>query len=105
MVRFHLPFATTEETMYRAISMYVLSQYFLYRHGSQPDWDLKKLTEVYENVRIVNESFCKRLRAIEAKDANLNAIVLLDVFAEGVNFSIDSRMVDDLDYLFEGYIK
>jgi len=105
MVRFHLPFATIEETKYRAISMYLLAQYFLYQHGSQPDWDLKKLAEAYENVRVVNESFCKRLRAIEAKDANLNAIVLLDVFAEGVNFSIDSRMVDDLDYLFEGYIK
>ena len=36
---------------------------------------------------------------------NLSAVVSLDAFAEGVNFSIDSKMVDDLDYLFEGYIK
>ena len=105
MVRFHLPFATIEETKYRAISMYLLAQYFLYQHGSQPDWDLKKLAEAYENVRVVNESFCKRLRTIEGKDANLNALVVLDVFADSVNFSIDSRMVDDLDYLFKGYFK
>jgi hypothetical protein len=105
MVRFHLPFATIEETKYRAISMYLLAQYFLYQHGSQPDWDLKKLAEAYENVRIVNESFCKRLRTIKGKDANLNALVVLDIFADSVNFSIDSRMVDDLDYLFKGYIK
>jgi len=41
MVRFHLPFASIEETKYRAISMYLLAQYFLYQQGSQPDWDLK----------------------------------------------------------------
>lgn len=105
MVRYHLPFATIEETKYRAISMYLLAQYFLYQHGDRPDWDLKKLAETYENIRIVNESFCKRLRTIEGQDASLNAIVVLDVFADSVNFSIDSKMVDDLDYLFKGYFK
>jgi heterodisulfide reductase subunit C len=105
MVRFHLPFATIEETKYRAISMYLLGQYFLYQQGSQPDWDLKKLAQAYENVRIVNESFCKRLRTIEGKDATLNALIVLDIFADSVNFSIDSHMVDDLDYLFRGYLK
>jgi hypothetical protein len=100
MLRFHLPFASTDETMYRAISMYLMAQYFAYRHGNQPDWDLKKLSESYDNVRIVNENFCKRLSTIEGKDANLNAVVLLDVFSTNVRFSIDSQMLDDLDYLF-----
>jgi hypothetical protein len=103
MVRFHLPFATIEETKYRAISMYLLAQYCMCQHGFEPDWDLKKLAEAYENIRVVNENFCKRLRAISGKDANLNALVVLDVFADSVNFSIDRRMVDDLDYLFKGY--
>jgi hypothetical protein len=105
MVRFHLPFATIEETKYRAISMYLLAQYFLQRHGSQPDWDLKKLAEAYENITVVNKSFYKRLRTIEVKDATLKAVIVLDIFADSVNFSIDSRMVDELDYLFKGYFK
>ncbi len=105
MVRFHLPFATIEETKYRAISMYLMAQYFLYQHGRQPDWDLKKLAEAYENVRTVNEYFCKRLRMIEGQDANLNAVVLLDIFADSINFSIDRRMANDLDYLFKGYFE
>lgn len=105
MVRFHLPFATIQETKYRAISMYLLAQYFLCQHGRQPDWNLKKLAETYENIRVVNESFCKRLRTIEGRDASLNAVVVLDVFADSVNFSIDSRMADDLDYLFKGYFE
>jgi len=105
MVRFHLPFATVEETIYRSISMYLLAQYFLHRHGDQPDWELNKLADAYKTVKIVNDSFCKRLGTIGGKDAHLSAVVSLDAFAEGVNFSIDSKMVDDLDYLFEGYIK
>jgi hypothetical protein len=104
MVRFHLPFATLEETMYRAISMFLVSQYFIYRHGGYPEFLLKKLSAAYENVKIVNESFLKRLQMIDTKDSNLKAVVVLDHFAKGVNFSIDSKMVDDLYYLFEGYI-
>jgi len=105
MVRFHLPFASIEETKYRAISMYLLAQYFLYQHGGQPDWDLKKLAETYENVSLINEYFCKRLRTIKGKDANLNALIVLDIFAGSVNFSIDNQMADDLEYLFKGYLK
>jgi hypothetical protein len=105
MVRFHLPFATMEETLYRAISMYLLSQYFSSRHGGHPDWSLKKLYKAYENVTIVNKSFYKRLQAIDAKDANLEALIVLDYFAQIVNFTIDSKMVDKLHYLFEGTIK
>ena len=56
------------------------------------------------NVKIVNKSFLKRLKTIDTKDSNLKAVVVLDYFATIVNFSIDSKMVDDLNYLFEGYI-
>lgn len=105
MVRFHLPFATMEETLYRAISMYLMSQYFLSRHGGRPDWSLKKLYKAYENVIIVNKSFYKRLQTTDAKDANLDALIVLDYFAQIVNFSIDSKMVDKFYYLFEGYIR
>lgn len=105
MVRFHLPFASMEETIYRAISMFLVSQYFSYRHGGYPELNLEKLHQAYENVKIVNQSFLKRLQTIDTKDSNLKAVVVLDHFAKGVNFSIDSKMVDDMYYLFEGYIK
>lgn len=105
MVRFHLPFASIEETTYRAISMYLVAQYCIKQHGGQPDWDLYKLADAYENICTVNENFCKRLRTLKSKDANINALVVLDIFANSVNLSIDRRMVDDLDYLFKGYFK
>ena len=34
MARFHLPFASNEETVYRATSMYLLAQYFLKKEGA-----------------------------------------------------------------------
>jgi len=52
MVRFHLPFATLRETQYRVISMYLLAQYFLYRRGKKPDWELKNLVTIYDDIQI-----------------------------------------------------
>jgi len=37
MVRFHLPMASSEETTFRAIAMYLVAQYFRARHGQDPD--------------------------------------------------------------------
>ena len=103
MVRFHLPFATIEETQYRVLSMYLLAQYFSVKHGKQPDWELKDLSRMYENIRVVNESFSKRLKSAEIKDTSVNALVILDIFANYVNFSIDGSMVEEVEYLFEAY--
>ena len=40
MARFHLPFASEKETLYRATSMYLLAQYFLEKEGHGFDHDL-----------------------------------------------------------------
>src|SRR6266705_4594109 len=54
MVRFHLPFATMDETMYRAVSMYLTAQFLLMRRGEKPDWELKNLIGIYDAVAHVN---------------------------------------------------
>ena len=41
MARFHLPFASTQETLWRAASAYLLAQYFKYREGKIPILILK----------------------------------------------------------------
>ncbi len=43
MVRFHLPFATAEETVFRSVGAYLLGQYFLKKQGKQADLDLVEL--------------------------------------------------------------
>lgn len=100
MVGFHLPFATLEETSYRTISTYLLSQYFLYKQGKTPDWDLNELTRTYDNVRLVNQNFCRRLSELKIEDAILNALVNLDCFASSVSLSIYKNMLKELERLF-----
>ena len=103
MVRYHLPFAGQEETQYRIFSMYLLAQYFLYKRGQQPDWDLKKLVDMYQDIKIVNKSFSQRLTRIHIEDASLNALAILDWFAEMLTFSIHKHDLDELESLFRAY--
>lgn len=104
MVRTHLPFATGEETMYRVLSMYLLAQYFLYKEGQRPDWDLKNLAEIYEAIHTVNKSFCQRLSGIHIKDASLNAVAQLDNFADITSFSLEINRLDQIKRLFHAYL-
>ena len=81
MVRFHLPFASLDETVFRMVSMYLLVQYYRNQDGRKAEWRLDGLTKVYAEVGIVNRDFANRLRDAAKKDANLNALVNLDCFA------------------------
>jgi hypothetical protein len=105
MVKNHLPFASLEETKYRAISMYLVSQYLLRKQGKTADWDLKGLVQIYDDIRIVNFNFVDRLRALKLKDASLNAISILDSFADFTSSSIDYEMQDELQELFSAYLQ
>jgi len=100
MVRFHLPFASIEETVFRSVSTYLLKQYFKKKNNQQADWTLKGLMDSYTEIQQLNHGMVERMRAIVEKDANLNALVILDVFAHELPFSISQKM-DDLQYLFE----
>ena len=106
MVRLHLPFATYEETTYRAVSMYLFAQYFIDKNGGRPDWKLKKLVQIYNDVRTVNEYFCQRLGNIRlsASDANINAMVILDCLADSLQFSINIDMLRNFETLFQTYL-
>ncbi len=105
MVRHHLPFATSDETRYRVISMYLLAQYFLHKQSKSPDWELKNLVKIYEEVIIVNKNFFKRLSDSIIQDASLNALVSLDSFAQFVSFSIDQDALHEIELLFKAYLR
>lgn len=104
MVRFHLPFATVEESTYRAISMYLMAQFFRFKRGKEPDWELKNLVDIYKDVQTVNASFRKRLSQIENKDTNANALVILDTFAVTILLAINEDQMDDFETLFQAYL-
>ncbi len=91
-VRFHLPFATGEETIYRAVSMYLLTQYFRMRRGEAPDWTLDHLAEVYKGVWMVNKGITQRLAHASTKDANVNAVIVLSTFGSNLNEHLEDSL-------------
>lgn len=105
MARYHLPFATLEETKYRFISMYLLAQHFLYLRGKKPDVALAGMKNIYKNVRIVNDSFSRRFGKLNMEDALVNALVNLDCYACSVDMSLDKSMLDRLELLFKSYFE
>jgi hypothetical protein len=103
MVRFHLPFATEFETKYRAVNMYLLAQFFRMKKGQSVNWDLNGLTQIYDEVRILNYAFCKRLQNMKIQDASINAVVILDLFADSVIFLINQETLNDFEQYYKAY--
>ncbi len=103
MVRFHLPFASMDETIYRTVSMYLTAQFLLMRKGEKPDWELKNLVEIYNAVAPVNSGMSKRLRHASNEDANVNAVIILATQGSMVPNYIESSLAE-LEHIFSKYI-
>jgi hypothetical protein len=101
MARFHLPFATIEETTVRTASMYLLAQYF--KHKNQPEMrcDFKTLEYHYSRVQWVNEGLLARIHSVTSEDADKNAIVTLHSLSQFLSMEIDYSL-SGLEYIFAG---
>lgn len=105
MVLTHLPFPTTEESVYRSISMYLMAQYFRFKNGQSADWDLTKIGEFFEEIQTVNQSFVKRLTSFVQRDVSLNAVVLLNCFATAARRMIEKERFDEVEQMFEAHFR
>lgn len=103
MARFHLPFASEEETMYRAASMYLLGQYFRQQRGLPTELGFEGLVRLYRNVEIVNRAMANRLRAAAREDGTVNALVLLDMYAKTLPVVVEETL-HDLQPLYTAYL-
>jgi len=92
MVRFHLPFASLDETIFRMVSMHLVAQYLRQQEGKSADWTLNGLTRIYEQVGVVNRDFVDRLLGAARNDVNVNALVNLDAFAKMVPLAADRML-------------
>jgi hypothetical protein len=104
MVQSHLPFATREETTYRAIAMYWLAQFFRRQRGLAPDWELAGLARIYEEIITVNRSFRLRIADDQLADAGLNALFRLDCYAQITNRLLLRKNLGEIERLFRGYL-
>jgi hypothetical protein len=104
MVRFHLPFATTTDTVFRAVSMYLIAQYFRTRKNLPADWNLEGLINIYTEVGKVNKGMWNRLSKASSFDANVNAIIVLSTFGDALRLSI-KKDLENLAPLFIKYLE
>lgn len=102
MARFHLPLASEAETLYRATSMYLLSRYFVGLKGGGVSVELEGLKAIYENMQTVNRFIAKRLRSASTTDSAINALVILDIYAEVTPYAIEDAL-ESLSHLFCHY--
>jgi len=92
MARFHLPFASLNETMVRILSFYFVKQYFNQNDNNNTTakastpFSLDSLSNAYDKVTIVNSHLIERLRSLGKGDADLNAVIILDSFASMLSY-------------------
>lgn len=103
MARFHLPLASTDETIYRATSMYLLAQYFRKKAGKKTELDFQGLKEIYKNMQILNGAIAERLRSASKTDSSVNAVILLDMFTLVLPIAIEDSLTELRD-LFTAYL-
>jgi len=101
MARFHLPFATIEETTVRTASMYLLAQYFKNKNRPEIKSDFKVLEKHYSRVQRVNEGLLARIHSVSSEDADKNAIVTLHSLSQFLPMEIDYSL-SGLEYIFAG---
>ncbi|MEA3152324.1 MAG: hypothetical protein QOD56_3263 [Gammaproteobacteria bacterium] len=99
MARFHLPFASEAETVYRSISMFLLA-----REMGGPDGPagFDALEDLYENIHVVNRDMSRRLGAATRTDPARNALALLDAYTTLLPAALESSL-DELKPLFDAW--
>jgi hypothetical protein len=96
MARFHLPFASEVETVYRSISMFLLARELA---GANHTQGFAALEELYENLHIVNRGMSRRLGAATRADPARNAMALLDAYTTLLPAALASSL-EELKPLF-----
>ncbi|HET54555.1 MAG TPA: hypothetical protein ENN33_04990 [Ignavibacteria bacterium] len=104
MLRFHLPFATIEETEFRVFAMYALAQFLRHKIGKQPDWELKSLVQLYDDIQKINTNVVSKIAKLEKQDASINSVVVLNNFANFVAMDLDDEDYSRLTELFGSWI-
>jgi hypothetical protein len=94
MARFHLPFASEMETVYRSVSMYALAQLIKAANGATPDLSLEGLRNAYAELHRVNRGLAKRIGAATGGDPARNAVALLDAYTTLLPNAIEQALAD-----------
>jgi hypothetical protein len=99
MARFHLPFASEAETVYRSVCMFLLARELA---GAGEERGFAALNDLYENLHVVNRDMSRRLGAATRTDPARNAMALLDSYTTLLPAALESQLTE-LKPLFEAW--
>jgi hypothetical protein len=99
MARFHLPFASEAETVYRSVCMFLLARELV---GTGEAHGFAELTDLYESLHVVNRDMSRRLGAATRTDPARNAMALLDSYTTLLPAALDSSL-QELKPLFDAW--
>jgi hypothetical protein len=99
MARFHLPFASEAETVYRSVCMFLLARELV---GAGDSHGFAQLTDLYENLHVVNRDMSRRLGAATRTDPARNAMALLDSYTTLLPAALESSL-QELKPLFDAW--
>jgi hypothetical protein len=99
MARFHLPFASEAETLYRSIGMFLLARELT---GASDGRGFTALERLYENLHVVNRDMSRRLGAAAPSDPARNAMALLDAYTTLLPAALESSL-EELKPLFDAW--
>jgi hypothetical protein len=99
MARFHVPWASEQETIFRAASTYLLTKYMILGSETQASLELDGLVHVYKTVHEVNRAFIERLHEGSGLDSIVNALVILDTYTLTLPFAVKNSL-EELRHLF-----
>jgi hypothetical protein len=104
MARYHLPFASLDETAYRTLAMFLVAQLIREHAGKKPEWGAEGLAKIYGEVKVLNKDFGQRMIEAARNDANVHALVNLNVFALMVPLAAE-KMLKEMAPYFSAYLK
>ncbi|MFZ5952032.1 MAG: DUF6901 family protein [Candidatus Rifleibacteriota bacterium] len=92
LARYHLPFASFNETLYRTVGDYLIKQYLIKAEGGNPDFELVGLEALYRDLGELNRCFLNRIKEVAKLDASLNVIANLSSLSMIMQISISDRL-------------
>lgn len=99
MARFHLPFASEAETVYRSVCMFLLARCLA---GAGDSSGFAELRRLYENLHVVNRDMSRRLGAATRTDPARNAMALLDSYTTLLPAALETSL-QELKPLFDAW--
>lgn len=106
MAYMHQPFSGSDETLFRAATVFLMAQYIKQKNGQKPTYDLKELTLLFNKINNLNEAFSARLDDhFQHDNINSNALTLLGMFTVSEPFDLEFVWEKQVTPLFSAFLE